>query len=73
MLELQLWQNATTTHLKMLGAIRFYDMSIILQSVHVVLDNRTRYYVNNYANWDMYNTVYDDNFFINGVKKAKQY
>ena len=73
MLELQPWRNPTTTNLRMRGAIRFYDMSAILRSVHVVPDDGTRYYVNNYADWDTYNTVYDDNFFIDGVKKAKQY
>lgn len=48
-------------------------MSAILQNVYVVLDNRTGYYMNNYANWNMYNKVYDDIFFIDKVKKAKQY
>ena len=57
----------------MLGAIRFYDMAAILQSVHVVPDGGTGYYVNNYADWDTYNTVYDDNFLTDGAKKAKQY
>ena len=71
--ELQSWQNPTTTNLRMLGAIKFYDMSAILQSVHIVLDDGTRYYMNNYTDWDTYNTVYNDNFFINKVKKAKQY
>lgn len=57
----------------MLEAIRFYDISAILQNVHVVLDNKTGYYMNNYANWDTYNIVYDKIFLTDEVKKAKQY
>ncbi|MCJ1470749.1 hypothetical protein MMC07_009396 [Pseudocyphellaria aurata] len=62
MLELQSWHKSTTTNPRTLGTIRFYDMTAILRSVHVVLDNGNGYYVNNYADWDTYNTVYDDTF-----------
>ncbi|MCJ1466077.1 hypothetical protein MMC07_004696 [Pseudocyphellaria aurata] len=62
MLELQSWHKSTTTNPRTLGAIKFYDMTAILRSVHVVPDDKNGYYVNNYADWDTYNTVYDDTF-----------
>ena len=65
--ELQLWPNSTADYPRVLGAIRFYEMFAILQSVHVVPDNGTGYYVYNYVNWDTYNTVYNDIFFTDGV------
>ena len=73
MLELELWKNTAITHPKMLRAIRFYRMSAILQSVHLVPDDRKRYYVNNYVDWDMYNTIYDDSFFEDGTRRVMQY
>ena len=73
MLELQPWRSSTANHPRVLGAIRFYEMSAILRSVHVVPDDGTGYYVNNYVDWDTYNTIYADTFFTDGVQKARQY
>ena len=73
MLELQPWLISTAINPRMLRAIRFYAMLAILQSVHVVPDDRNGYYVNNYVDWDTYNTVYDDTFFTDGVDKARRY
>ena len=73
MLELEPWKNAPTTYPRMLGVIQFYGMSAILQNVHLVLDDREKYYVNNYFNWDTYNTVYDNSFLENKTRRAMQY
>ena len=73
MLELEPWKNAPTAHPRMLGAIRFYGMSAILQSVHLVPDNGEGYYVNNYVDWDTYNIIYDDSFLENETRRAMQY
>ena len=72
-LELQPWSISTAINPRMLEAIKFYDKLPILQNVHVVLDNGNGYYVNNYVNWNTYNTVYDDIFFTNRVNKARRY
>ena len=73
MLELQPWPISMAMNPRMLRAIRFYAMPAILRSVHVVPDDGNGYYVNNYVDWDTYNTVYDDTFLTDGVDKAKRY
>ena len=73
MLELEPWKNAPTAHPKMLRTIWFYEMSAILQNIYLVPDNGKGYYVNNYADWNTYNTVYDDSFLKDKTRKAMQY
>jgi hypothetical protein len=51
-------------------------MLFILQSVYVVLVTTSYpdlYYVNNYINWDQFNTLYMDNFFKEGTRIALLY
>ena len=45
-------------------------MLSILQSIYIVsaaTSNPDLYYVNNYINWDQYNTLYLDNFLKEGT------
>ena len=56
----------------------FFDMSMILQSAHIVPTGNTGvYYINNYVDWDQYNTIFDPDFIANGTwdadRIAKQY
>jgi hypothetical protein len=67
MIELQSWFKKTFKNLRKLDVKRFYDMSSILRNVHVISNERNKYYVNNYINWNMYNIVYDNDF----VRKNK--
>jgi hypothetical protein len=49
---------------------RFYLILFILQSVHIVPATTSYpdlYYINNYINWDQFNTLYMDNFFKEGI------
>ena len=46
-------------------------MLIILKSAHVILaaeKNFKLHYINNYINWDQYNTLYDENFLTNEIR-----
>ena len=48
----------------------FYLMPSILQSTHIIPATTfypDLYYINNYINWDQYNTLYLDNFFKKGI------
>ena len=50
-------------------------MSIILRSAYVVpigLQDGT-YYINNYIDWDIYNIIYDPDFFSQGMRAAYDY
>jgi hypothetical protein len=54
----------------------FYLMSFILRSVYIVPATTSYldlYYVNNYINWDQFNTLYMDNFFKEGTRIALLY
>ncbi|KAH6109772.1 hypothetical protein HBI64_222650 [Parastagonospora nodorum] len=64
-----------------LQAFKFYDLSTIIRSVHLVLrdlpDLTTRttmsYYVNNYIDWDEYNRLYSPTFDINLLRMLREY
>jgi hypothetical protein len=52
---------------------RFYTVTNIIRSTHVVFNDRDFYYVNNYINWKIYNTMYDKIFLKNEIKRAMNY
>ena len=73
MMELQPWTEGRAKTPRMLGSMRFYDVSLILRSVHVVPDGKDGCYINNYGDWDTYNTIYDADFLENGARRANKY
>jgi hypothetical protein len=50
-----------------------YNISNVIQSVHVIFSEIEHYYVNNYVNWNTYNIVYDENFLKNEARRAEKY
>jgi hypothetical protein len=73
MIELKNWRDEIARNSKNLRANRMYNISSVIRSVHVVFSETEHYYVNNYVNWDTYNTVYDENFLKNEVRRAEEY
>jgi hypothetical protein len=67
MIELQSWSKKVFKNSKKLDVKRFFDMSSILQNAHVISNKRNEYYVNNYIDWNTYNTAFDNDF----LKKDK--
>jgi hypothetical protein len=54
-----------------IGHRYFFDMSTILRSAHIIPTGTTGlYYVNNYIDWDYYNTIFDPEFLANGIRDA---
>ncbi len=75
MVEVETWHASDARNPRNIGARRFYQMSTILRSAHVVptgLRDGT-YYINNYIDWDTYNTIYDPDFFSQGMRAACDY
>jgi len=70
MVELEDWPHNQAVNTRALGPCRFYNMAIIIRSAHIVPATAGIYYINNYINWDQYNTLYDPDFISNGVKDA---
>ncbi len=60
---------------------RFYTMSTVLWSVHIIsasLKKRQRikgtmYYLNNFIDWDSYNSIYEKDFLTKGTNVALYY
>jgi hypothetical protein len=57
MIELKNWRDEIARNLKNLRINRIYNISIVIQSAHVILSESEHYYVNNYVNWDTYNII----------------
>jgi hypothetical protein len=71
MIEAEDWPQVSSRKPRNLGHHCFFDMSIILQSAHVIPSGNVGiYYINNYVDWDQYNTIFDPEFLENGVKEA---
>jgi hypothetical protein len=71
MIELEEWPGSQALHAKKLAHCCFYDMSTIIRSAHIVPAwSATTYFINNYIDWDQYNTCYDPDFLENGIRDA---
>ncbi len=59
----------------------FFHLHTILKSVHVVsandifseLNKNKFFYINNFSNWDLYNSIYKKNFLYKETKVAEYY
>ena len=62
--EVKNFSSNTFQNSRLLDSCRFYNLLHIIRSAHLVSANQTRirFYVNNFINWNQYNTVYDLNF-----------
>jgi hypothetical protein len=58
---------------KNLDINRFYIVTNVIWNVYVMFNNRDFYYVNNYINWEIYNTMYDETFLKNEIEKTMNY
>ena len=73
MVEVEDWPEVRTQNPRNIGHWYFFDMSTILRSAHIIpTDNMGVYYVNNYVDWDQYNTIYDPDFLTNGIRDANR-
>jgi hypothetical protein len=80
-IELSDWSAHVFNNSQFIKSQRFYTMSMILQSVHIVsasLEKRQRiknviYYLNNFIDWDSYNSIYEEDFLNKDTKIALYY
>lgn len=73
MVELQLWPMRMVQNPWTLRALKMFDMSSIVRSVHMMPNRKSRFYVNNYSDWNTYNSIYNEVFLENGKRRADQY
>ena len=70
MIEVEPSLESQAKNPRKLGHRRFYEMSNVIRSAHVVPAGKGRSYINNYIDWDQYNTLYDVDFINNGMRVA---
>jgi hypothetical protein len=73
MIELNDWKKEVFRNFKNLEINRFYIVTNVIRSAHVVFSDRDFYYVNNYINWKIYNTMYDETFLKSEIRRAMNY
>ena len=73
MIEIQSWFDKNVENQRIFEITRMYNMFAIMRSVHVIFNEKNDYYVNNYVNWNSYNTTYDADFLKIDVKKTKNF
>jgi hypothetical protein len=78
MVEVEDWPQVRTQNPRDIGHRCFFDMSTILRSAHIIPSGKAGvYYINNYVDWDQYNTIFDPEFLKHGIhdadKIARQY
>ncbi len=73
MIELNDWKKEMFKKFKNFEINRFYTVTNVIRSAHVVFNDRDFYYVNNYINWKTYNTMYDETFLKNEIKRTMNY
>ncbi len=63
MIEVEQWSKNTVKKSWYLEYQRFYNMSTILWSAHLIsTESKKFFYVNNYINWDTFNILYEESF-----------
>ena len=66
MFEIESISSLKTINSKNLKVYRFIEIRNIVRNAHVMLaeNEKNHFYVNSFANFDHYNTVYDSDFLI---------
>jgi len=81
MIEIKHWFKDNIKNSRSLKASRFFHLHTILRSVHVVsandscseLNKNKFFYINNFSDWDSYNSIYEKNFLHKETKVAEYY
>jgi hypothetical protein len=70
MVKVEDWHLSQAMNARNLGPCWFYNMSTILCNAHIVPGTPGTYYINNYVDWDQYNTLYNPDFITLGIRDA---
>jgi len=63
MIKVKQWLKNTVKKSRYLECRRFYNMSTILRSAHLIsTESKKFFYVNNYINWNTFNILYEESF-----------
>jgi len=81
MIEIKHWSKDNVKNSRSLEASWFFHLHTILRSVHVVSANNISsesnknkfFYINNFSDWDSYNSIYEKNFLHKETRIAEYY
>ncbi len=81
MIKIEHWFKDNIKNSRFLEVSRFFHLHTILRSVHVVSANNSRsesnknkfFYINNFSDWDLYNSIYKKNFLHKETKVTEYY
>jgi len=81
MIKIKHWSKDNIKNSRLFEVSRFFHSHTILRSVHVVsannisseLNKNKFFYINNFNNWDSYNSIYKKNFLHKETKVAEYY
>ncbi len=81
MIEIKHWFKDNIKNSRLLKASWFFHLHTILRSVHIVSANDISsksnknkfFYINNFSDWNSYNSIYKKNFLHKEIKAAKYY
>ncbi len=81
MIEIEHWSKDNVKNSRSLKVSRFFYLHTILRSVHVVSANNISsesnknkfFYINNFSDWNSYNSIYEKNFLHKETRVAKYY
>lgn len=72
MFEVGRWPANTSGQPRTLGAKRFYEILTVIHCAHLIpIDaSNSVFYVNNWINWEAYNTIYGPDFLALNHREA---
>ena len=72
MFEVERWPSNGSTQPCNLGAVRFYKIPTVIHCAHLVPADAlaSKFYVNNWVNWEAYNTIYNPDFLDSNHRAA---
>ena len=75
MMKVKTWHASNARNSCNIDVWWFYQMFTILYSAHVISTEfwDDTYYINNYIDWNTYNTIYDSDFFSQEMRAACDY
>ncbi len=81
MMKVKHWSKQIFKNSCFIDDRKFYNMSTILQSLHVMLtitkrkkvEQKDFFYINNFVNWNTYNIFYDEDFLTNETRAVEKF
>ena len=70
MVEVELWPTSVAKNQRLLTGKRIFSLTYIIRGAHVVPATAALvqyWFVNNYVDWDQFNTLYEKDFEVKGT------